>query len=132
MTAVRTDDPPGAIVKLTCDVGEDEPAIGERHGIVPAKGHGKPAACARPASQAANSASNALASIRSRSLGKPAVDRSEKIASLLRLALVTPEPRHAGGGAEFPGFCLLRASDRERPLEGDHIEAEAKKRTLKI
>ena len=39
--------------------------------------------------------------------GKPAVDRSEQVASLLRLALVAPEAREAHGGAEFPGFGLL-------------------------
>jgi hypothetical protein len=45
---------------------------------------------------------------------KPAVNRSEQFASLLRLALVTPEAREAHGGAEFPGFCLLLARDSER------------------
>ena len=39
--------------------------------------------------------------------GEPAVNRSEKFASLLLLALVAPEPRHAHRGAEFIGFCLL-------------------------
>ena len=34
--------------------------------------------------------------------GEPAVDRSKQFASLLRLALITPEPRHAHRGAEFP------------------------------
>jgi len=37
--------------------------------------------------------------------------------SLLRLALVTPEARKAHCSAEFPGFCLLHAGDRERALE---------------
>jgi len=40
--------------------------------------------------------------------GEPAVDRREQLASLLRLPLITPKPRHARGGAEFPGFGLLR------------------------
>jgi hypothetical protein len=57
------------------------------------------------ASQAANSSSNAFASFKSRvsnPFGEPAVDRSEKLASLIPLALVAPEPRHAHRGAEFP------------------------------
>jgi len=32
--------------------------------------------------------------------GEPGEDRSEKLASLLPLTLVAPEPRHARGGAE--------------------------------
>ena len=43
--------------------------------------------------------------------------QSEQFASLLRPSLVAPEPREAHGGAEFPGFCLLLARDRDRPLE---------------
>ena len=39
--------------------------------------------------------------------GEPAVDRSEKIAGLIPLALIAPEPRHAHRGAQFPGLCLL-------------------------
>jgi hypothetical protein len=38
---------------------------------------------------------------------EPAVDRSEQVASLLRLPLIAPEPRHARGGAQLPGFRLL-------------------------
>ena len=34
--------------------------------------------------------------------GEPAVDRSEQFASLLRLPLIAPEPRHAHRGAQFP------------------------------
>ena len=45
--------------------------------------------------------------------GKPPVDRSEQFTSLLRLALVAPEPREAHGGAEFPGLGLLLAGDYE-------------------
>jgi hypothetical protein len=48
---------------------------------------------------------------------KPAVDRSEKLASLLPLALVAPEPRHAHCGAELPGFGLLLARNGERAVE---------------
>ena len=33
--------------------------------------------------------------------GEPAVDRSEKLASLIPLALIAPEPCHAHGGAQF-------------------------------
>jgi hypothetical protein len=33
--------------------------------------------------------------------GEPALDRSEKLASLFPLALIAPEPRHAHRGAEF-------------------------------
>jgi hypothetical protein len=40
-------------------------------------------------------------------LGEPVVDRSEKIAGLIPLALIAPEARHAHRGAKFPGFCLL-------------------------
>ena len=35
-----------------------------------------------------------------------AVNRSQQFARLLRLALVTPEARHAHCGAEFPGLSL--------------------------
>ena len=50
-------------------------------------------------------------------LGEPAVDRSEKLAGLIPLALIAPEPRHAHRSAQFPGFCLLLTCDRERALE---------------
>src|SRR4029077_21024970 len=43
-------------------------------------------------------------------LGEPAVDRRDKITSLIPFALVTPQPRHAHRRTEFPGFGLLRAS----------------------
>jgi hypothetical protein len=42
---------------------------------------------------------------------KPAIHRSEQLASLLRFALVAPEACEAHGGAEFPRFGLLLASD---------------------
>ena len=45
--------------------------------------------------------------VRVEPFGEPAVDRSEQFAGLLRLALVTPEARHAHRGAEFPGLCFL-------------------------
>jgi hypothetical protein len=38
------------------------------------------------------------------SLGEPAVDRREKLASFLPLALIAPETGHAHCGAEFPGL----------------------------
>jgi hypothetical protein len=49
--------------------------------------------------------------------GEPAVDRSQGFARFLHLALVAPEARKAHGGAEFPGFGLLLACDREGLLE---------------
>src|ERR1019366_8563087 len=48
---------------------------------------------------------------------EPAVDRSEQFSSLPRLPLITPEPRHACGGAELPGFGFLLTCNRERSLE---------------
>src|SRR5262249_25809983 len=48
---------------------------------------------------------------------EPAVDRSEKIAALIPLALITPEPRHAHRCAQFPGLCLLLACNRESALK---------------
>jgi hypothetical protein len=47
-------------------------------------------------------------------LSEPAVNQSKQLARLLPLALVTPEARDTDGCAEFPGFCLLLASDGER------------------
>jgi hypothetical protein len=38
---------------------------------------------------------------------EPEVNRSEKVTSLLPLALVAPEPRHAHCGAEFPELSTL-------------------------
>jgi hypothetical protein len=46
--------------------------------------------------------------------GEPAVDRSEKIAGLLPLALIAVEPRHADRRAQLPGLCLLNAGNRKR------------------
>ena len=40
---------------------------------------------------------------RVKSFGEPAVDRSEKFASLLPLALIAPEPREAHGGTSILG-----------------------------
>jgi len=50
--------------------------------------------------------------------GEPAVDRSEKLASLIPLALIAPEPRHAHCGAEFPKFGALSLCYCERLTEG--------------
>jgi hypothetical protein len=49
--------------------------------------------------------------------GEPAVDRSEQIAGLIQFALITPEPRHAHCGAEFPGFRLLLTGNRKRVVK---------------
>jgi hypothetical protein len=49
--------------------------------------------------------------------GEPAVDRRKKLASLIPLALIAPEPRHAHHSAQFPRLCLLLPRDRERTLE---------------
>ena len=49
--------------------------------------------------------------------GEPPVNRSQQFARLLHLALVAPEACEAHGGAEFPGFGLLLASNCERVLE---------------
>jgi hypothetical protein len=49
-------------------------------------------------------------------LREPPVHRSEQFASLLHLALVTPEAGEACRSAEFPGFCLLLAC-RERTMK---------------
>src|SRR5262249_36126530 len=46
-------------------------------------------------------------------LGKPPVNRSKQFARFPHLALVAPEACEAHGGAEFPGFGLLVASDGE-------------------
>src|ERR1019366_3268771 len=54
---------------------------------------------------------------RVKTFGEPAVDRSEKIAGLIPLALTAPQPRHAHRRAQFPGFCLLLTRDRQRALE---------------
>src|SRR6516225_2053261 len=48
---------------------------------------------------------------------EPAVGRSEKLAGLIPLALIAPQPRHAHRGSEFPGLCLLLPRDRKRTRE---------------
>src|SRR5262249_23041156 len=48
---------------------------------------------------------------------EPAVNRSQQFVSLLRLALIVPEPRHAHCRAQLPGFGLLLTRNRERTLE---------------
>jgi hypothetical protein len=50
-------------------------------------------------------------------LGEPAVDWSEKIAGLIPLTLIAPEPRHAHCCAEFPGLCLLLTGNNECAVE---------------
>jgi hypothetical protein len=52
-----------------------------------------------------------------RALGEPVIDRSEKVASLIPLALIAPEPRHAHRGAQLPGLCLLLTGDGESTFE---------------
>jgi hypothetical protein len=54
---------------------------------------------------------------RVKTLGEPAVDRSEKFSGLIPLPLIAPQPRHADSRAQLPGLCLLRTRDRERPFE---------------
>jgi hypothetical protein len=56
-------------------------------------------------------------SARVKALGKPAVDRSEKLARLIPLALIAPETGHAHRGAQLPGLGLLLASNGERAVE---------------
>lgn len=50
-------------------------------------------------------------------LREPAVDGREKIAGLLSLILIAPQPRHARRGAQFEGPCLMLTRDRERTFE---------------
>ena len=45
--------------------------------------------------------------------GKPAADRSEKIAGLIPLALIAPEPREAEGRTQLPEFGALPPRDCE-------------------
>jgi hypothetical protein len=52
-----------------------------------------------------------------KAFGEPAIDRSEQITSLIPLALIAPEPRHAHCGAQFPGLCLLRTRHGASALE---------------
>jgi hypothetical protein len=40
--------------------------------------------------------------------GEPVVDRRQKIAGLLSLAVIAPEPRQAHRRAQLPRLCLLR------------------------
>jgi tetratricopeptide (TPR) repeat protein len=65
-------------------------------------------ACARPGCRRvstlklpARRAAPLPLSDRASPLSEPAVDRREKIASLVMLTLITPQPRHAHGGADF-------------------------------
>src|ERR671918_1919043 len=52
-------------------------------------------------------------------LGEPAVDRREQVVGLGAPALVAPEPRQAGRGAQLPGLRLLMPGDVESALEGN-------------
>ena len=45
------------------------------------------------------------------------VDRGQQVAGLVALALVAPEPREAGGGAQLEGLRLLRARDVDGVVE---------------
>ena len=57
--------------------------------------------------EASSSRLRLLQIARVKPFSEPAVDRSQQFASLLRLALVTPEAREAHCGAQFPGLGLL-------------------------
>jgi hypothetical protein len=52
-----------------------------------------------------------------KALSEPATNWSEKLASLIPLALITPEPRNAHCRAKFPGLRLLLTRDRERSFK---------------
>src|SRR5262249_19790873 len=54
---------------------------------------------------------------RIKAFGEPVIDRSKKIAGLIALALIAPQPRHAHRRPQLPGLCLLLTSNRERVLE---------------
>ena len=56
-------------------------------------------------------------SARIESFGEPAVDRRQKVACLIPLPLIAPEPCDAHRGAQFPGLRLLRSRDRKSALE---------------
>jgi hypothetical protein len=51
------------------------------------------------------------------SFGEPAIDWSEKFASLPPPVLIAPLPRHAHRRSEFPRLCLLLPRDCKRTLE---------------
>jgi hypothetical protein len=44
---------------------------------------------------------------RAKAFGEPAIDRNEKIAGLIRLVLIAPEPCHAHRSAQLPGLRLV-------------------------
>jgi hypothetical protein len=48
---------------------------------------------------------------------EPAIDRDEKIVSLMRFALVAPQPRLAHRRAQFQELCTLRTGNGEGTLE---------------
>jgi hypothetical protein len=47
---------------------------------------------------------------------EPVIDEREEIAGFCAVALVTPEGREVGGGAQFKQFCTLAPCDRESPV----------------
>ena len=61
---------------------------------------------------------------------KPPVNRSEQVASLLHLALVTPEAREAHCGAEFPG-CERTLEIPGQVHAAQRAEREEKEREVK-
>jgi hypothetical protein len=54
---------------------------------------------------------------RVKAFGKPAIDRSEKLAGLIPLALISPEAREAGGSAELEGSRRLLAGRLDGQIE---------------
>ena len=51
---------------------------------------------------------------RAKAFGEPPIDRDKKLAGLLALALLHPQPREAGGSAQLKQFCGLRAGEPKR------------------
>ena len=45
-------------------------------------------------------------------LGEPSIDRSEKFAGLVPLALIAPEASHAQRGAKLSTFCVTTRSQK--------------------
>jgi hypothetical protein len=54
---------------------------------------------------------------RVKAFSEPAVDRSEKFARGVALALIAKQPRHAHRRAQFPGLRRLLARNRQRAVE---------------
>ena len=87
--------------------------------------HGAPEPAASP--YMTNSPNSAA---RVEPFSEPAVDRSEQVASLLHLALVTPEAREAHCGAEFPG-CERTLEILGQVHAAQRAEREEKEREVK-